>query len=570
MQQWVLDKLHLAGVPAHYLLPDPSHIPPETLRFFHIDANWTDALVDGALSLANHIADTPSEDFTRTAIKAALNRYMETPFAGDYCQQMPAYGCFLRSELLVQFPDLAVSAEFEERFKIGEDSAPAKPKAPILVQRKLASEIMLLLFDREPLGLVSVKFTLPAHQQTFVAATDFHASDQTRPQPTAEIFHKRIYASDPDFPNPQPDYRERIKPILTKEYARNDLFDWDARIIRVEAYANLVHKTLVNNMPTTPKKHYIETSPTAAVFALQLNEPIYTLVVNSQAPTKPNAARRHVPKESLSSWQILTPTPSFRFHPPVFPAHKYQPKKSLSIRAPAQTFTPIKLLSQENKQTWTVLRLKATTLEPTPQFTTLKLKHNDKTPPKAPILKLMDGFTINFSICPIQNPPKDFIPTNRSTPSDLIFSLTAPTDGYYAPFHYRLMHIDIEVLIGSVSDIPDPNDFSTSRALIRVDAEPGPPPTMLSNLRFNVLRTWDAKRKILSLKIVPRTQWGVHTDTLKEASFLLPLATIVPWQVPKGKTYPSNVKVTSYLRHMESDDGEFCIYHSKDVFMGRE
>ncbi|PMD32991.1 hypothetical protein L207DRAFT_608789 [Hyaloscypha variabilis F] len=54
IQEWVLDKLHLHGVPAHYLIPDPSYLPAESIRFFYIDKNWTKALMDGALSLANH------------------------------------------------------------------------------------------------------------------------------------------------------------------------------------------------------------------------------------------------------------------------------------------------------------------------------------------------------------------------------------------------------------------------------------------------------------------------------------------------------------------------------------
>jgi len=34
---WVPDKLYLGNVPAHYLIPDPEFLPPETLRFFHVD-----------------------------------------------------------------------------------------------------------------------------------------------------------------------------------------------------------------------------------------------------------------------------------------------------------------------------------------------------------------------------------------------------------------------------------------------------------------------------------------------------------------------------------------------------
>ncbi|KAM0309261.1 hypothetical protein ACHAPQ_012590, partial [Fusarium lateritium] len=66
---WIVDRMFLDRVPAHYLISDPSHLPPEALRFFYIDPNWVDAMVDGALSLANHMG----QDMDRAAIKWGIN-----------------------------------------------------------------------------------------------------------------------------------------------------------------------------------------------------------------------------------------------------------------------------------------------------------------------------------------------------------------------------------------------------------------------------------------------------------------------------------------------------------------
>src|SRR6476646_2217970 len=41
----------LEGVPFSYLVPDAELLPPETIRFFYVDRNATDALVQGALSV---------------------------------------------------------------------------------------------------------------------------------------------------------------------------------------------------------------------------------------------------------------------------------------------------------------------------------------------------------------------------------------------------------------------------------------------------------------------------------------------------------------------------------------
>lgn len=41
----------LKGVPLTYLLTEASDLPEESIRFFHLDINWTDALLDGAFSI---------------------------------------------------------------------------------------------------------------------------------------------------------------------------------------------------------------------------------------------------------------------------------------------------------------------------------------------------------------------------------------------------------------------------------------------------------------------------------------------------------------------------------------
>ena len=41
----------LEGVPFEYLVPDEELLPKESIRFFYLDRNWTDALVQGVLSV---------------------------------------------------------------------------------------------------------------------------------------------------------------------------------------------------------------------------------------------------------------------------------------------------------------------------------------------------------------------------------------------------------------------------------------------------------------------------------------------------------------------------------------
>lgn len=50
---WFGNLAQLQGVPFNYLVPDPRMLPPESLRLFHLDANWMDALIDGAFSIGS-------------------------------------------------------------------------------------------------------------------------------------------------------------------------------------------------------------------------------------------------------------------------------------------------------------------------------------------------------------------------------------------------------------------------------------------------------------------------------------------------------------------------------------
>jgi len=48
--EWLSRLRLLDGVPFPYIVPSDGMLPNESIRFFHLDRNWLDALVDGALS----------------------------------------------------------------------------------------------------------------------------------------------------------------------------------------------------------------------------------------------------------------------------------------------------------------------------------------------------------------------------------------------------------------------------------------------------------------------------------------------------------------------------------------
>ncbi|MDR0986959.1 MAG: hypothetical protein LBL98_04610 [Ruminococcus sp.] len=68
----------LVPLPASYLFADIIQFPEESLRFFYVDENWTNALTDGAMSIGRGFSD--DIDFERTyaptaAVYAHLNAY---------------------------------------------------------------------------------------------------------------------------------------------------------------------------------------------------------------------------------------------------------------------------------------------------------------------------------------------------------------------------------------------------------------------------------------------------------------------------------------------------------------
>ena len=65
--EWIARLVLLYPVPFHYLVPHQSLLPSESMRFFHLDDNWVDALVDGAFSIA--VRDLATE---RKALRSDL------------------------------------------------------------------------------------------------------------------------------------------------------------------------------------------------------------------------------------------------------------------------------------------------------------------------------------------------------------------------------------------------------------------------------------------------------------------------------------------------------------------
>lgn len=132
--RWLARLCLLEGLPFADLVPDARMLPAESIRFFFLDRNWVDALVDGALSVASAAApeaalvDLHRPDVhrraragahhergrrrvrTRDAAVAALGARLEAAGAGAGEAEAPPWsGFLLRSAAVAAWPGLTVT-----------------------------------------------------------------------------------------------------------------------------------------------------------------------------------------------------------------------------------------------------------------------------------------------------------------------------------------------------------------------------------------------------------------------------------------------------------------------------
>jgi hypothetical protein len=118
-----LGRLHtLVGMPFGYLVADERQLPPESIRFFRLDDNWSRALLDGAFSLGRNLtsdAGTPSMNVDRAVLNAVVSaarqaapaRRRTSALAAEPTgsTEKPWTGFMLRSRVVTAYPGLGVN-----------------------------------------------------------------------------------------------------------------------------------------------------------------------------------------------------------------------------------------------------------------------------------------------------------------------------------------------------------------------------------------------------------------------------------------------------------------------------
>jgi hypothetical protein len=149
----------LHGVPFSYLMPDANLLPLESIRFFYLDRAWTDALVQGVLSVGTiTTADRTQLEAVYPKIRADVDdaeRTIRRPRSEKRLQGAGGTitGFLMRSRLVSGWPNLHVRAY--SRDVIADDAlttaAESDPnRLKVLRLERLAPAVLLVLIDGVP------------------------------------------------------------------------------------------------------------------------------------------------------------------------------------------------------------------------------------------------------------------------------------------------------------------------------------------------------------------------------------------------------------------------------------
>ena len=568
--KWVLDKMFLYSIPAHYLITEPSHLPPESLRFFHVDRNWTDALIDGALSLGNHLSGT---DKVRFAIHQMIEDYLY-PSSESLLEvvaapapQIPLYGFLMRSDAVTQYPDLKVTVTLSGA------SQPADEINPILRHENLdvILGVMLCILDRPPgnPGLESITFTEPPHQQSFIAGAQLNSQQIT-------TLYKQIFTAPGQDPNPKswasftwnrPQTTDSDSSQVLATAAEipgstshqdqdgvppthaQSVFKWgrqsepDVRTLLPISWAADVN-TILNYYGADNDK-YVDNTPNAAMAGIQLNNPIYRLVIATPSSPPPTTREEKSVSFISSSKEVEVPFPptlESGSRGPVLGPLKSQQSQTLPketkdslplalnvlqpIGLPPRVGSGFALGSSHGYPTQVPPHHQRVVMFAEDPISTSSTK--DSGPITPPVF--------SFGVLPLDNDPKKAgIPCGTGIPKDLVFSVSKTDSGTVSdvndlPFLLEEMRIQLQVAT---------KEEEVSYCLLDGSNYNGPGPFMTSNVRFFVQAQLvppaaGDTNTYLALRILPRSSKGyAGPEMYEDMTFVLPSCVIAAVDVTK-------------------------------------
>lgn len=169
--EWIARAVLLYPVPFQYLVPHAALLPPESLRFFHLDDNWVNALVDGALSVAVRgrsdegvaaRADMQTA-LSKIVYQHRLRRQGKNPEwnPSERYMDSPKSGFLLRSSVVTDWPGVEVMVTTD---------APSSEHLPEILRLEQIADGVLFCLARGPIK--QVRFREPREGLNFGVDSD--------------------------------------------------------------------------------------------------------------------------------------------------------------------------------------------------------------------------------------------------------------------------------------------------------------------------------------------------------------------------------------------------------------
>ena len=175
--RWLTRLRLLEPIPFQYLVPSEDMLPSETIRYFHIDRNWVDALIDGALSVT--LTSTRERQWLLKEMDDGKTRYsslledldVAENLADEYRNYVTSKsnsstsskqtgskltGFLFRSSVVRDYPGLEIKG-----YDSGNSSKPWEDKDQVSIHRfaRLSESIIMVIFNGCP---THIRFQEPA------------------------------------------------------------------------------------------------------------------------------------------------------------------------------------------------------------------------------------------------------------------------------------------------------------------------------------------------------------------------------------------------------------------------
>lgn len=281
IHNWISDKLFLGGIPSQYLFPDPSFLPSEALRFFYIDDAWIDCLIDGALSVANHLE--PVDDKVRRRIKDIYNVHLINKIdPAPIKPPVPRYGFVIRSQLIKVMPDLKITVVCRKVTGTPPSTSDDTSRKPLVRLTRLDEFTMFALLDCYPEEISRIVFIQPPHQQRYVAA----ASGLDGQHPDFELIQLfNVNAPQTtNWPPLAPPSRYPSRGNMDKWYSSG------TRCLDTISMARDIEPALIKT--DTGSGGFISGATDSVILSLELNDPSYQLTILPPHGSTPPAATK--------------------------------------------------------------------------------------------------------------------------------------------------------------------------------------------------------------------------------------------------------------------------------------